>query len=139
MVPWQYFYPRVVFEFYQTMTSREEKHPTALHFSVDGSQGVLLASDIAAAFGLPMALANFADYRQWPHPSPRDMVRLLSRDTSAGTILLRRQLPPGMIFVDHVLRSNFFSFSIGFRGEVPSLRHFTGYLRDFGSALPSSS
>ena len=36
------------------------------------------------------------------------MVRLLSRDTSVGTILLRRQLPPGMIFVDHVLRSNLF-------------------------------
>ena len=36
------------------------------------------------------------------------MVCLLSRDTSSGTILLRRQLPPGMIFVDHVLRSNLF-------------------------------
>ena len=36
------------------------------------------------------------------------MVCLLSRDTSVGTILLRRQLPPGMIFVDHVMRSNLF-------------------------------
>ena len=35
-------------------------------------------------------------------------VRLLSRDTSTGTILLRRQLPSGMIFVDHVLWSNLF-------------------------------
>ena len=90
------------------MTSMGEQHPTALHFSVDGRQGVLRASDIAASFGLPMALANSADYRQWPHPSPRDMVRLLSRDTAAGTILLRRQLPPGMIFVDHVLWYNLF-------------------------------
>ena len=108
MVPWQYSDPRVVFEFYQTMTSRGEQHPTVLHFSVDGRQGVLQASDIAAAFGLPVALANSTDYRQWSHPSPRDMVRLLSRDTSVGTILLRRQLPSGMIFVDHVLRSNLF-------------------------------
>ena len=63
MVPRQYFYPRVVFEFYYIMTSRGEQHPTALHFSVDGRQGVLRASDIAAAFGLPAALANSADYR----------------------------------------------------------------------------
>ena len=70
MVPRQYFYPRVVFEFYQTMTSKGEQHPTALHFSVDGRQGVLRASDIAATFGLPVALANSADYRQWPHPHP---------------------------------------------------------------------
>ena len=90
------------------MTSRGEQHPTALHFSVDGRQGVLQASDITAAFDLPVALANSAYYRQWPYPSPRDMVRLLSRGTLAGTILLRRQLPPGMIFVDHVLRSNLF-------------------------------
>ena len=55
-----------------------------------------------------MALANSADYWQWPHPSARDMVRLLSLDTSVGTILLHRQLPPGMIFVDHVLQSNLF-------------------------------
>ena len=108
MVPRQYFYPRVVFEFYQTMTSRGEQHPTTLHFSVDGRQGVLRASDIASAFGLPVALANSVDYWQWLHPSPQDMVLLLSRDTSVGTILLRRQLPPGMIFVDHVLRSNIF-------------------------------
>ena len=36
------------------------------------------------------------------------MVRILSRDTSAGLILFRMQLPTGMLFVDHVLRSNLF-------------------------------
>ena len=34
------------------------------------------------------------------------MVRILSRDTSIGPILFRRQLPTRMLFVDHVLRSN---------------------------------
>ena len=108
MVPRKYFYPWVVFEFYQTMTSRGEQHPTALNFSIDGRQGVLRASNIAATFGLLVALANSADDRQWLHPSPWDMVRHLSRDTSVGTILLCRQVPSGMIFVDHVLQSNLF-------------------------------
>ena len=55
-----------------------------------------------------MILANFVDYRQWPHPSPREMVRILSRGTSTDPILFRRQLPPGMLFVDHILRFNLF-------------------------------
>ena len=36
------------------------------------------------------------------------MVCILSKDTSAGPICFRRQLPPGMLFIDHVLRSNVF-------------------------------
>ena len=108
MVSRQYFYPWVVIESYHTMTSKREQHPTALHFSIDGCEGILRAYDIIATFNLPVALANSADYRQWPHPSPREMVRLLSRDTSTGTILFRRQLPTGMLFIDHVLRCNLF-------------------------------
>ena len=47
-------------------------------------------------------------YRQWPHPSPQEMVCILSKDTSVGPILFRQQLPPGMLFIDHVIRSNLF-------------------------------
>ena len=36
------------------------------------------------------------------------MVRLLSRDTTAGPILFRRQLPPSMLLIDHIMRSNLF-------------------------------
>ena len=36
------------------------------------------------------------------------MVRSLSRDTAAGSILFCRQLPPQMLLTDHVLRSNLF-------------------------------
>ena len=78
MTPRQFFYPRVVVEFYQTMTSMRDRNPTALHFSINGREGILRASDIAATFNLPIALANSADYRQWPHPSPREMVHILS-------------------------------------------------------------
>ena len=108
MTPCRFFYPRVVTEFYHTMTSRSEPHPTALHFSVDDRPGILKASDIATIFNFPVVLTNSAEYRQWPHPYPREMVRLLSGDITAGSVLFKRQLPPHMLLIDHILRSNLF-------------------------------
>ena len=78
MTPRKFFYPRVVLEFYHTMTSWGVSNQMQLQFSIDGRRRVLRASDITAALGLPVVLANSADYRQWPHPSPREMVRSLS-------------------------------------------------------------
>ena len=34
MTPRRFFYPRVVIEFYHTMTSRRVPHPTVIHFSI---------------------------------------------------------------------------------------------------------
>ena len=110
MTPRRFFYPRVVIEFYHTMTSGREPHSTALHFSIDGRPGILMASDIAATFNLSVVLTNSAEYRQWPYPLPREMVRLLSRDITAGSVLFRRQLPPHMLLIDHILRSYLFPF-----------------------------
>ena len=104
----QFFYPRVVIELYHTMTSRHEANPTALHFSIDGRPGILWASDITAALHLPAVLANAVDYRQWPHPLTREMVRLISMDATGGSILFRRHLPQRMLLIDHILRSNMF-------------------------------
>ena len=108
MTPSRFSYPRVVIEFYHTMTSRRVPHSTAIHFSIDGREGTLRAIDIAATFNFPIVLANSADYRLWPHPSPQEMVRMLSRDTTAGSILFWRQLPPSMFLIDHILWSNLF-------------------------------
>ena len=36
------------------------------------------------------------------------MVRCLARDTTAGPVLFRRQLPPHMLLVDHLLRTSLF-------------------------------
>ena len=108
MTPRQFFYPRVVLEFYHTMTSRGVSNPMQLQFSIDGRLGLLRASDITVALGLPVVLANSADYRQWPHPSPREMVRSLSRNTTTESILVRRQLPLHMLLTDHILRFNLF-------------------------------
>ena len=71
MTPRQFFYPRVVLEFYHTMISRGVPSPLEIWFSIDGRPGVLRAADITAALGLPVVLANSTDYRRWPQPSQR--------------------------------------------------------------------
>ena len=90
------------------MTSRGILSPLELRFSIDVRTRVFHAADITAALGLPVALANSAGYRDWPQPSQREMVRCLANDTTAGPILFRRQLPPQMLLVDHLLRTSLF-------------------------------
>ena len=94
MTPRQFFYPRVVLKFYHTMTSQGVPSPLEIRFSIDGRPGVLRFADVTAALGLPVVLENSTDYRRWPQPSQREMVRCLARDTIDGPILFRWQLPP---------------------------------------------
>ena len=108
MTPRQFYYPRVVLQFYHSMTSRGVPSPLELQFTIDDHPGVLRVADISAAMGLPAQLANSGGYRDWPQPSQREMVRCLARDTTAGPILFRRQLPPQMLLVDHLLRTSLF-------------------------------
>ena len=108
MTPRQFYYPRAMLEFYHTMTSRGGPSLLELPFSIDGHPRVLRATDITATLGLPAALTNFAGYREWPQPSHREMIRCLARDTTTGPILFRRQLPPQMLLVDHVLQTSLF-------------------------------
>ena len=108
MVPRQFYYPRVVTEFYHAVTFKRKANLTALHFSIDSRPGILQASDITTALHLPVVLANAVGYRQWPHPSTREMVQLYSMDATGGSVLFRRYLPQRMLLIDHVLRSNLF-------------------------------
>ena len=108
MTPRQFYYPRVVLQFYHSMTSRGVPSSLELRFSIDDSQGVLRAADISAALGLLAELENSGGYRDWPQPSQREMVRCLARDTTAGPVLFCRQLPPQMLLVDHLLRTSLF-------------------------------
>ena len=82
--------------------------PLELRFSVDGRSGVLQAADIIAALGLLVELTNSGGYRDWPQPSQREMVRSLARDTTAGPVLFRRQLPSQMLILDHLLQTSLF-------------------------------
>ena len=52
MTPRQYYYPRVVLQFYHSMTSRGVPSPLELRFTIDDRPGVLRAVDISAALGL---------------------------------------------------------------------------------------
>ena len=90
MTPRRFFYPQVVIEFCHTMTFRRVPHPNVIHFLIDGREGTLQAADITVAFHFPATPTNSADYRLWPHPLSREMVRIISRDVTTGTVLFRR-------------------------------------------------
>ena len=108
MTPRQYYYPRVVLQFYHSMTSRGADGPRELQFSIDDRRGVLRAADISTALDLRIPPANAEGYRDWAHPPHREMVRSLARDTTAGPVFYRRKLPPQMLLIDHLFRTSLF-------------------------------
>ena len=108
MTPRQFYYPWVVLEFYHSMTSRGAPSSLELRLSIDDRPGVLQEADISAALGLQTVQANVGGYRDWPQPTQREMVCILARDTTAGPVLFRRQLPPQMLLIDHLLRTSLF-------------------------------
>ena len=108
MNPRDFFYSRVALDFYQSMTTRHVRNPNVIYFTIDGRHGILGARNIANALHIPYAPMSPVDFREWSHFSQRDMVRILSRGTSTRSFLLRKELPPGMLLVDVVLRSNIF-------------------------------
>ena len=63
MTPRQFYYPRVVLQFYHSMTSQGVPSPLELRFTIDDRPGVLRATNISAALGLPVELANSGGYR----------------------------------------------------------------------------
>ena len=103
-----FFYPIVALDFYQSMTTRCVRNPNVIHFIIDGRHGILGARHIVEALHIAYEPVSPANFREWSHFSQRDMVHILSRGTSTRTFLLRKELPPGMLLVDGVLRSNIF-------------------------------
>ena len=91
------------------MTTHGVPSPTSIHFTIVGRHGILEAKDIAEALQIPFELVDLSVFRQWSPVSQRDMVHILSRGTSTDSILLRKELPLGMLLIDVVLRSNLFS------------------------------
>ena len=71
MTPRQFYYPRVVLQFYYSMTSRGAPSPLELRFTINDRPGVLRAADISAALGLQTVQANSGGYREWPQPTQR--------------------------------------------------------------------
>ena len=100
MTPRQFYYPRVVRQFYHSMTSKETDGPLEIQFSIDDRPGVLRPADISAALGVRIPPRNSEGYRAWSHPPHREMVRALARDATAGPVFYRRQLPLQMLLID---------------------------------------
>ena len=71
MTPRQFYYLRVVLQFYHSMTSRDADGPLE---SIDDRPGVLRPADISAALGLRITPRNAEGYRDWAHPPHREMV-----------------------------------------------------------------
>ena len=108
MTPRQFYYPRVVLQFYHSMTSRDADSPLQIQFRIDDRPGVLRPADISVALGLRIPPRNYEGYRDWAQPPHREMVRSLARDATAGPVFYRRQLPPHMLLIDHLLRTCLF-------------------------------
>ena len=108
MTPRQFYYPQVVLQFYHSMTSRERDGPLEIQFSIDDRPSVLRPADISAALGLRIPPCNSNGYRAWAHPPHREMVRSLARDATAGLVFYRRQLPPQIMLIDHLLYTSLF-------------------------------
>ena len=62
ITPRQFYYPRVVLQFYHSMTSRGAPSPLELRFGIDDRSGVLRVADISAALGLQTVQANSGGY-----------------------------------------------------------------------------
>ena len=108
MTPREFFYPRMALDFYQSMTTHGAQSPTAIHFSIDGRQGILEARHVVEVLHIPYEPVDLADFQEWSSVSQRDMVHILSRGTFVDSFLLHKELPPGMLLIDVLLRSNLF-------------------------------
>ena len=108
MTPREFFYPIVAMNFYQSMTTQGTRSPTAIHFNIDGCQSILEARHIAEALHIPHKPVNPTHFREWFPVSQRDMVCILSRGTSGDSVILRKELPCGILLVDVLLWSNIF-------------------------------
>ena len=108
LAPRDFFYPRVAMDFYQSMTTKQVRDPTLIHFTIDGRHGILGAHHIVEALHIPYEPTHFEDFRVWTSPTELEMVHTLSRGASTRPHLLKGELPPSMFLIDAFLRHNIY-------------------------------
>nr|CAN68453.1 hypothetical protein VITISV_018583 [Vitis vinifera] len=108
LAPRDFFYPRIATDFYQSMTTKEVRNPTLIHFTIDGRHSILGARHIAEALQIPFEPTQFDNFRAWANPTELEMVRTLSRGAANRSHLLRGELPPVMFLIDAFLRHNIY-------------------------------
>ncbi|KAL6339285.1 hypothetical protein AAG906_028000 [Vitis piasezkii] len=84
------------------------QRPHSHSFLIDGQDGILEARDIAAPMHFPPIPEDLGSFRHWSQYSEPDMVSTLSGGRVTGRTILRRELPPRMLLIDLVLRTNLF-------------------------------
>ena len=82
MTPREYFYPRVALNFSQFMTTQGTMSPTAIHFNINGRQGILEARHIAETLHIPYEPVDPTHFQEWASISQQAMIHILSRRTS---------------------------------------------------------
>ncbi|RVW44218.1 hypothetical protein CK203_089427 [Vitis vinifera] len=75
LAPRDFFYPRIAMDFYQSMTTKQVRDPTLIHFTIDGRHGILGARHIAEALHIPYEPTHFEDFRVWTSPTELEMRR----------------------------------------------------------------
>ena len=108
LTPRDFFYPRVAMDFYQSMTTKQVRNPTLIHFTIDGRHGILGARHIAEALRIPYEPSHFDDFRAWTSHTELEMVHTLSREAATRSHLLRGELLPIMFLIDAFLRHNLY-------------------------------
>nr|CAN70643.1 hypothetical protein VITISV_020043 [Vitis vinifera] len=108
LTPRDFFYPRVAMDFYQSMTTKQVRNPTLIHFTIDGRHDILGARHIAEALQIPYEPSHFDDFRAWASHTELEMVHTLSRVAATRSHLLRGELPPIMFLIDAFLRHNLY-------------------------------
>ena len=61
-------------DFYQSMTTKQVKDPTLIHFTIDGRHGILGARHIVEALHIPYEQTHFEDFREIGRASCRERV-----------------------------------------------------------------
>ncbi|RVW61982.1 hypothetical protein CK203_063921 [Vitis vinifera] len=83
MVPRPFFYPRIIREFYRTMTSRGVYPPSVIYFEIDGRQGMLNSEMVARALDIPFTPPNPAEFQPITQIEAAEMVRIVSQNQSS--------------------------------------------------------
>ena len=93
MVPRPFFYPRIIREFYRTMTSRGVYPPSVIYFEIDGKQGMLNSEMVARALDIPFTPPNPAEFQPITQIEVAEMVQIVSQNQSINThAVLRREI-----------------------------------------------
>ncbi|RVW97558.1 hypothetical protein CK203_046511 [Vitis vinifera] len=108
LAPRDFFYPRIVTDFYQSMTTKEVRNPTLIHFIIDGRHGILGARHIAEALQIPFEPTQFDNFKAWANPTElRDRSHPFQRSCKSITFA-EGGASPVMFLIDAFLRHNIY-------------------------------